>query len=250
MQTDNYNVFGEMALPVLVSHMEVDKLTPQEKNYFEIMKKWNCRNDPDSKGATLFTVVWDSLETTVWRDEFIKAGLGFSPDMRPDESTLLDDIHTYPSFRYFDDINTLQIETLSDDVTAAFKKAAAVLRKADEEGKMAWSQYKDTRVEHLLRKDELSRLHLPIGGGTNTINAAKAQHGPSWRMIVSLTPQTEAWGIYPGGESGNPGSRFYDNFIDDWAAGRYYPLWVMTKSEAGDSRVKWTMTFDQQIPSM
>jgi penicillin amidase len=241
LQTDNYNVFGEMALPVLIKNMQVNKLSPQEKKYFNILKNWDHRNDTASKGATLFVVTWDSLETTVWKDEFLKSGLEL---MWPYESTLLDDMYKYPDFKFFDDINTPQIETLADDVTAAFQKAAAVIRKADENGTMAWAKYKDTRVEHLARIDAFSRLHLPIGGGTNTINAAKEQHGPSWRMIVSLTPETEAWGVYPGGESGNPGSRFYDDFVSDWALGKYYPLWMMKASDGNDKRVKWEMSFN------
>ncbi len=241
LQTDNFNVFGEMALPVFVKNMQENKLSPQEKKYFSILKNWDYRNDPDSRGATLFVVAWDSLETTIWEDEFLKTGLKLP---WPHESTLLDIINKYPDFSYFDDIRTPQKETLADEVTAAFQKAAAVIRKADENGTMAWAKYKDTRVEHLARLDAFSRLHLPIGGGTNTINATKEQHGPSWRMIVSLTPETEAWGIYPGGESGNPGSRFYDNFVDNWSVGKYYHLWMMKTSDIQDQRVKWKMTFN------
>jgi penicillin amidase len=241
LQTNNYNVFGEMALPVLVKNMQLNKLSPQEKKYFNLLKNWDHRNDTASKGATLFVVTWDSLETTVWKDEFLKTGLEL---LWPYESTLLDDINKYPDFKFFDDINTPQKETLADDVTAAFQKAAAVIRKADGNGTMAWAKYKDTRVEHLARIDAFSRLHLPIGGGTNTINAAKEQHGPSWRMIVSLTPETEAWGVFPGGESGNPGSRFYDDFVSDWALGKYYPLWLMKASDVNDKRVKWEMSFN------
>ena len=241
LQTDNYNVFGEMAAPVLIKNMKVDQLSPQEKKYFNILKNWDYRNDTASKGATLFVVTWDSLETKVWKDEFLKTGLEL---LWPSESTLFDDIQKYPDFRFFDDINTPQIETLSDDVTAAFKNACAVIKNADENGKMEWAKYKDTRVEHLARIDAFSRLHLPIGGGTNTINAANEQHGPSWRMVVSLTPETEAWGIYPGGQSGNPGSRFYDDFVSDWALGKYYQLWVMGDSDANDPKVKWVMSFN------
>lgn len=241
LQTDNYNVFGEMALPVLIRNMQVDKLSPQEKNYFDILRNWDLRNDTASKGATLFVVTWDSLETTVWKDEFLKTGLEL---LWPSESALLDNIEKYPGFKFFDNVNTANIETLPDNVTEAFKKAAAVIRKADEGGNLAWAKYKDSRVEHLARIDAFSRLHLPVGGGTNCINATKEQHGPSWRMIVSLTPETEAWGIYPGGESGNPGSKFYDDFVTDWALGKYYKLWVMKASEATDARVKWIMSFN------
>ena len=84
---------------------------------------------------------------------------------------------------------------------------------------------------------------MPIGGGDRAINAAKADHGPSWRMIISLTAKTEAYGVYPGGQSGNPGSKYYDSFVDQWAAGKYYSLWMMTKEEVGDKRVLAKMSF-------
>ncbi|MDQ2863686.1 MAG: penicillin acylase family protein [Bacteroidota bacterium] len=241
LQTDNYNIFGEMALPVLINNVKTKELSDSEREYFETLKRWNFRNDIDSKGATLFTLTWDSLENRIWKDEFLKTKFKL---MMPYESTLLDDILKDSSIRFLDDINTRQRETLADDVTAAFKEAAFVAKGLDSGNSLEWGRYKDTKVEHLARLDAFSRLHLPIGGGTNTINAANAQHGPSWRMIVSLTPRTQAYGVYPGGQSGNPGSRFYDDFVDTWVEGKYYPLWVMTSSDFTDERVKWTMSFN------
>jgi penicillin amidase len=102
---------------------------------------------------------------------------------------------------------------------------------------MEWWKGKDTRVEHLLQIPAFSRYHVPVGGGYDVINATTEAAGPSWRMIVQLTDQAEAYGIYVGGQSGNPGSQYYDNFIDDWAAGRYYKLWMMKKDESGDKRI-------------
>jgi penicillin amidase len=64
-------------------------------------------------------------------------------------------------------------------------------------------------------------------------------------MIVSLTKETEAYGIYPGGQSGNVGSCFYDDAIDNWAEGKYYKLWMMTKAEGKDSRVKSILHFSR-----
>jgi penicillin G amidase len=240
LQTDTYNVFGAMALPVIIKNMDVTKLTHDERQYFEILKTWNLRNDANSKGATLFILTWDSLENKVWNDEFLKTNLQM---LMPYESTLLDNILKDSSFKFLDDINTPQKETLGDDVTAAFKKAAFIAKKAEADGRLEWAKYKDTKILHLARLDALSRLHLPIGGGTNTINAANSQHGPSWRMIVSLTPETEAYGVYPGGQSGNPGSKFYDDFVDTWVQGKYNALWVMKAEDTGDKRIKWKMRF-------
>jgi len=67
-------------------------------------------------------------------------------------------------------------------------------------------------------------LHIDAGGGENIINAFEKTHGPSWRMIVELTDDVNAYGVYPGGQSGNPGSMYYDNFINTWAKGKYFKI--------------------------
>ena len=36
-------------------------------------------------------------------------------------------------------------------------------------------------------------------------------------------------GIYPGGQSGNPGSKFYDDYIDNYVALKYNRLWNVSK---------------------
>ena len=151
-----------------------------------------------------------------------------------------------PSFSFIDNVSTPAKETLEDVITGSFRKAALDLAETERQGKLSWSKYKDAGIRHLLRMEPLSRFHLSTGGGINIINATKQFHGPSWKMVVQLTDRTEAYGIYPGGQSGNAGSRHYDEFVDDWAAGRYYPLWLMTKEERGDAKVKYTMTFNKR----
>ncbi len=242
LQTDNYNAFGEMATPVFIKNMKVAELSIEEKKYFTILQTWDFRNDINSKGATVFYLTWEHLQDTVWNDDFAKAPKVIG---RPFESTLLEAVLKDSAFKFLDNINTASIETLADDVTASFKKAVVELKKAERNGKLEWAKYKDTKVQHLAKLEPFSRLHLPIGGGTHCINATKSNHGPSWRMIVSLTPQTEAYGVYPGGQSGNPGSKYYDTFIDTWVAGKYYSIWVMKNTEETDKRIKGKMIFSK-----
>jgi penicillin amidase len=240
LQTENYNLFAETALPVLIKNMDEGSLTETEKEYFNVVKNWNKRNDPNEKGVSVFITWCDSLEVEVWADEFAKVP---KPWDWPDEYTLIEGMLKDSSFKFIDNVNTPEIETLRQVVTSAFKKAVPVLAAADKDGKLSWSKYKDSGIRHLLKLAPLSRLHLITGGGTNVISAIEKFHGPSWRMIVQLTDTTEAYGIYPGGQSGNPGSKYYDTFVDNWAAGEYYPLWVMRKEEAGDKRVIMKMSF-------
>lgn len=241
LQTNNYNVFAEMARPVLLKYMNEEALSATEKKYWNYFKEWNLRADTGESGPIVFTVFWDAFEKEVWTDEKEKMQASFVPY----QSSLLEGILRDSAFKFLDNIQTPQKETLTDDIVAAFKKAIPLLEKTAAAGKLTWAKYKDTRVNHLTRLPALSRLHLPIGGGTHIINATKTDHGPSWRMVVSLTPETQAYGVYPGGQNGNPGSKYYDNFINDWADGRYYALWVMKQQEKADARVKHTITFNK-----
>jgi penicillin G amidase len=235
LQTDTYNSFAGMARPVLLKNLDTAGLNPGESDYYGLLKEWDLRYEADSKGASIFKITWDSLKYIVWHDELEKSGM---PGFYPVESTLLEGILRDSAFEFLDDINTPEKETLKQDVTKAFKQAAATCKNLDRDGKLYWGKLKGTRIDHLARLNPFSRLDIDNGGGEFAINAIKKDHGPSWRMIVQLTKNTEAYGIYPGGQSGNPGSPYYDNFIDNWANGKYYPLWMMSKEEETDKRVK------------
>lgn len=240
MQTDNFNVFAETALPVLMGYVDESTLSSDEKKYLDILRGWNLRSDANEKAPAIFQLWFQNLEKEVWDDDFEVA---HKPIEMPDEATLLKCL-TMANFRFTDNIRTTSIESVQDVVTAAFKKAVPVVTIADSQGTLNWGTYKDVGIRHLLRLTPLSRSHIMTGGGEHIINATKQNHGPSWRMIVELTDKTEAWGIYPGGQSGNPGSKYYDNFINDWAEGKYHKLWAMNAAEVNDKRILFRMNFN------
>jgi penicillin amidase len=240
LQTDNFDLFAATAVPIFTKNIKVNELNADEKKYLDILKSWNLRDDAGLKAPTVFDILWKSFVDTVFDDEYAKAPKVI---MHPFKTSIVEGILKDSAYKFLDNINTAQTETLADDVTAALKNASAQLKKIEADGKLDWEKYKSTGINHLAKLAPFSRLNLPAGGGENAINATKQNHGPSWRMVVSLTAKTEAYGIYPGGQSGNPGSKFYDNFIDDWVKGKYYSLWMMTKEEQASSKVKWKMSF-------
>jgi penicillin amidase len=242
LQNDNYNVFAEYARPVLIKNIRRSALNDNEKIYLNILSNWNLRNDPQEKGATIFTNWWDSLQQVVFTDELNQTDM---PVLKPEKFVLLEALLRDSSFRFIDDIRTPEKESLEDLVTKSFKKAGPVLETADKEGNLNWSSFKNTTIYHLLRTGALpfARTGLQNGGGTHIINATTHDHGPSWRMVVHMTDEIEAYAVYPGGQQGNPGSRYYDNFIDTWTKGEYYRLWIMTDKDREDKKVKWKITF-------
>jgi len=207
------------------------------------VKTWNLQADPSSKGQTVYQCWWDSLEAEIWYDDISRSKPASS---WPEEQTTMELLKKdSSSLVYINNINTPQNETLSDIVTAALNKASASLLAKENEGKLEWAKFKNPTIYHLL-KDALmpfARTGLNVGGNGNIINAMTHNHGPSWRMIVQLSAETEAYGVYPAGQSGNPGSKYYDDFIDTWAKGEYYKLWVMKNSDITDEKVKWTIKF-------
>ncbi|MET0637625.1 MAG: penicillin acylase family protein [Chitinophagaceae bacterium] len=241
LQTNNYNVKAEFARGILLQTDQTN-LNLDEKKYLNMFRMWNLRNDPNEVGATVFTVWWSELEKAVWSDELERPGV---PMPWPEESTLVDGLRSDSVYKFIDDINTPRQETLADLLAGSLKKASIKLKASELDGKLKWSAYQGTRVLHLLKLPAFSRLNLPAGGGEGIINATKENHGPSWRMVVRMDQQPQGFGIYPGGQSGNPGSRFYDNFVDAWVKGEYYPLWVMKSTDLGDKRIKWIMNFSK-----
>ncbi len=242
LQTNNYNAFAEAARPFFLKYLNDSALSTIEKKYLDLFVTWNLDNNVDEKAPTIFNIWCDSLQHDIWDDEFSKTGV---KGLLPAEETLVAALIKDPDFHYVDDINTAQRETIFDQMTKAFKKACKACLQLELENKLEWGVYKNTSVYHLLGEAALpfSRTNLPIGGGEHIINAAKHRHGPSWRMVVELKPETEAYVVYPGGQSGNPGSQYYDQFVDDWAEGGYYKAWVMKGGEEKDKRVRWKMQF-------
>jgi penicillin amidase len=148
----------------------------------------------------------------------------------------LDDPSTYttirlikekPNLSFFDIIETSEKENAQDVVRLAFKSGVEKIEEWKvEKGKdPRWADYKDTFIGHLLQGLPAFSAKVEHGGNHDIVNASSRTHGPSWRMVVSLEKtKVKAWGVYPGGQSGNPGSHYYNNMTQYWATGNYIPF--------------------------
>jgi penicillin amidase len=241
LHSNYFNTLAEDARPILVQYIRENELNAGEKKMLDIVRGWDLLATPDSKGQTIYQSWWDSLEVEIWKDEISRV----DPNAPyPEEQTTMEILKRDSAIKYADNINTPAVETLFDVVTSSFKKAAANLSRLDMGGKLEWSKFKNPSVYHLIKSiTAFARQGLPVGGNGNIVNAITHSHGPSWRMIVHLTTPTEAYGVYPGGQHGNPGSKFYDDYIDTWVAGKYNKLWFMREGDRKDKGVRWTMSF-------
>ncbi|HEV7333566.1 MAG TPA: penicillin acylase family protein [Flavisolibacter sp.] len=244
LQNDVYSTLAADVVPFLLAHIDSSYINDVEWKYLDELNTWNYQVTAESKAPTIYQTWFDSLEKVIWRDEFSTVGKTVT---YPSEQTLFEILKRDSTSKFIDNVLTPQIESLNQQVTTAFKMAASKLAKEEAQNDLVWWKHKESSIQHLLRDavPAFGRFNIKAGGWGNVINAYGKTNGPSWRMIVHMTPEIEAYGIYPAGQSGNPGSRFYDNFIDDWIAGKYYRLWVMKASETSDKRIIGKISFSK-----
>jgi penicillin G amidase len=242
LQKDNFNTMAATALPFMLRHLNSTDFNAAEQRYADTVRQWNYFSDPAKVAPTVFKLWYDSLEKFVWHDELRPLQeIGFNTH----ESTLIEALLRDSAFSYIDDLNTNKKETLADAATYSFRQAVKAVQQLASQHYDSWGAYKNTTLYHLLGQQLLpfARTGLAIGGGVHVVNATQHNHGPSWKMVVEMTEPKQAWVIYPGGQSGNAGSRYYDNFVDDYTAGRYYKAWIMNANEKGDHRIKAKLLF-------
>ena len=120
-----------------------------------------------------------------------------------------------------------------------YKKASQALISAVKELKSklgenwTWGKYHVLYLEHISQLKPLSIGPLPEDGDPFTLMAAPfsnifygpVKHGPSWRMIAIMNKTGPiAYGVYPGGQSENPISNHYSDFVNEWLTYKYNKL--------------------------
>ena len=230
LQSDNYNQKAADILPLMLDSLDVTQLRGEAKERYDALRKWNLQNSPNAQAPTVFEVWWSQFKRLLW-DEVADPSVALT---EPTDAATIRYVQRYPQDTMVDVQSTSQRETVNDLLKESF---VAAVEKLDEwkdehpDQTYTWENYKATSLQHMLRLDPFSVANVPIGGGRGIVNAASERHGPSWRMVVELSDPVQVWGVYPGGQSGNPGSSYYTNLVDAWAAGEHYPLTLMASPE-------------------
>ena len=229
MQLDNTNSFAVDALPVLRARVDSGKLNTAERKWLSALAGWNGAYDLHDEHARLFELWWANIKADTW-DELRQYDFSAST---PSDYTLLDLIRNQPCDSFFDIQGTAVREQAGDIVLEALQDAVTRYDSLRKTGQTDWGAGNKVNIEHMTRIPAFGRIGLPVAGSPDAIDAMASNWGPSWRMIVELGDRPRAFGIYAGGQSGNIGSIHYDDFVDDWAKGKYYSLlFFVTMSEA------------------
>lgn len=238
-QVESFNQLASEVLRPLLDQIEESTLSPTGKAAYDALNSWNLFSDPEEVGPCYFHSWLRELNTAFYQGD-IEASTGpinIPPGYiachylaAPD--SLLDSLH--------------RMENRAELLSSTLESAATSIEtwKIDHSGEeLKWVNYNNPRVVHLSRQKALSRYKIPVGGDGGVVSQVKGNHGPSWRMVVELGDKPQGYAIYPGGQSGNPGSFWYDNMIDDWGAGKYYSVDFFENPEEAASSATSTLTF-------
>jgi penicillin amidase len=228
LQLDNFSLHAAEALPLMLDNLNAEALAKGEI-WREKLIGWDYFADADQEAPVLFDSWWNQIEKSLFSSWDTK-GL---PVTYPGKYTLTHLMKAEPDGDWFDLMFTEEKETAAFWINKGYIGMLDEMDRLKEDtDSISWGAYKNTHISHLIPNlTPFGRFNIPIGGGKGIVNAAASDWGPGWRMIVEMGPETKATGIYPGGQSGNPGSKFYDNFVDKWASGEYLSVDLREKSD-------------------
>jgi penicillin amidase len=227
LQNDNFSLFAAEELPLLLAQIDSTQLSKVELAVWKDLKKWNFRYEKDIIVPTFFDIFHDTFYDLLW-DEVLQYKDKF-PITTPEDWRTIALMRDMPTSSYFDIISTSKVETFADVAMTAFRRTFKKIDKEYQGKTPTWSDYKQTNIAHLAGKSlaAFGHYNVSVGGNRFAPNAITDKTGPSWRMVVELGEKVKAYGVYPGGQSGNPGSQYYDNFIEHWQTAKYYELTFM-----------------------
>ncbi len=248
LQQNNFNMLASEVLPQLLQYISNPYLlsSPDDTTIqivYSAITEWNYYNHADSFAPTYFQIWWDTLYDLMW-DELYDEKKAL---IKPNFYTTAGAIKNFPNdYKYFDIITTKdKIETLQDIILESFYSMTEIVDSINKEGgsQLKWYMHKGTDISHISQIPAFGRTNIHNGGYKNIVNATSETHGPSWRMVVELSDPVKAYGVYPGGQSGNPGSIYFDNFVDTWAAGKYNLLNFYKDEVAAKKGAQFILTF-------
>jgi penicillin amidase len=244
MQLDNYSTRAADALPAMLKLLDYKQLDADGQQMVAAMSTWKYHFDADKIAPTFFDVWWDSTYVNVW-DEIKTIQKSGKEIKLPDPWRTIQMLEQDTLNRFFDHPNTPAHETARQIVTESFLKMEKYFQD-NPTRKTNWGNFHALDIKHIASLEGFGRLKIPMGGHKTALNAVGISNGPSWRMIISMDDKVRGLGVFPGGQSGNPGSRFYDNMVDTWVNGQYNELLFMQTTADAPERIITKLTLTAQ----
>jgi len=251
LQLDQHDYLASRIVPRLLDALRGIRLTPRQRTAASLLRSWNDAMVLKSPAASLWwyflrRYVGDTFEPW-WKARGLPATV--ISGLR-DATALVQDLEAWtlhdpanPAFS----LPSGTRRTAPQVMRVAFKAAMAALAAnlGPNPKEWSWGKLHSLEIDSLLGGSSLGVSPRPSGGDRLTVNAAAgddfhATAGPSWRIIVDWG-SGRAEGVYPGGESEDLTSPWYQNQVDTWWSGQYYTMLDSAAAQAQSGSVTWTL---------
>lgn len=213
----------EMSLPArqLIEVLKVARIEdPELQPYLRLLREWDGQLGRDSGAAALFEIWLTRLPEAVFRRRVSAEQWSQIASRLPIERVIA-------ALK-----GGQETAAIAQSLTAAVSEARR--RLGDDVSLWRWGRLHRAPFNHPLANDEARRelLNLPDierGGDGNTVNNTsganfRQTHGASFREILDVSDWDRSVATNAPGQSGQPGSRHYDDLLKLWAKGQYFPL--------------------------
>ena len=246
MQGDNLNLSALEILPYLEGLSFEDPALAEARDR---LLAWDGQMHMDSPEAALYGYFWVALLSETFHDQLPE-------DLWPGGGSrtmvavywLLQE----PDNPWWDDLRTPDVTETRDDILArALEKGYADGVEVLGERLDAW-RWGDVHTATFANQTFgesgigpieaiFNRGPVAASGGTSIVNATSwsvdepflVNSVPSMRQIIDLSDLSNSRMMHTTGQSGHPGHRHYDDFIDPWRFIEYHPtLWDRAEVEA------------------
>lgn len=256
MENLQNNVRDDLAgrmVPKLLQALQTTSLTGNEAVADSTLSHWNDEMNVNSVGATLWWTFWTSyLQDTFgpwWKADHVPVNVDPNLAIGPSQTSLDEDLEAW---------------TQNDPNNRAFTVPGGAPRSAPQVMRLAFSQtvqklskelgprvstwtWGRIHARHFPALSQIPQLGYgprPSGGDEWTVDAADggaiSTAGPSWRFVMNWA-NGNGYGVYPGGQSENPLSPWYEDQISAWWNGQYYPIWSQQHISHEASTVVWNI---------
>jgi penicillin G amidase len=261
LQSDVYDELAAELVPKLLAALDRTQLTSTQRAAAGLLSSWPYQMSANSAAASVWWQFFKDYVIQVFQPWWKWAKVPVKLDPR------LLDLNAGAPVSLMQD---LERWTLSSPGNAAFTPpggphgtATTAMRAAFADAvkdlstqlggvpsTWTWDRIHKRIVLSLTGAPGLAYGPFPSGGDPWTVDAADdgmtSDFGPSWRMVIDWQSPGTASGqfIYPGGQSENPASSWYDNLVPLWREGKYEPL-VMPGAAAATA-TEWKLEPDHE----
>jgi len=247
MINDNTSSKAPEIVKNLISSLDYNSLSTNEKKAFEILKNWKGSNELNDVAPTIYNkLIYMYLKNT-YKDELGADNFKLFLSTHIMKQVIASQIANENSV-WWDDISTSKMrETKNQILAKSYKEsiAALELQLGTAVDSWTWNRVHTVEHPHPLGKVALLRNFFNVGpfeisGSNEVINNQmftytetgeyKVIGGPSTRRIIDFSDIENSWSILPTGQSGNPLSKHYSDQAKMYTAGKFRKM-KMNKKE-------------------